>query len=125
MGLGVARNVSGKPIEYVANPAHASDTFYAVQAAQMAFPEVSKWFVVMGNPQGGGAAQRQALEPVDGYLGALSISPVTQVLDLSENGNPFIPILGLFVIPGISGVFSAFDPLDILNPVSAERFAAR
>lgn len=128
VGLGVDRDAAGEFLvhQFAANPAHANDVFYAVEAAQAAFSELSAQFVAMGHSQGGGAAwgaaQRQALEPVDGYLGAVSISPVTRVLDLPENGNPLIPVLGAFMIPGISSVFPAFDPLDILTPIGAERF---
>lgn len=86
-GLGVSKNAHGKPIlhEYVASPSHANDIIYSVQAAQSAFSELSKSFVIIGHSQGGGAvwatAQRQAVEPVSGYLGAVAIAPVTTIID--------------------------------------------
>ena len=70
----------------------------AVQAAQAAFSQLSDNFVVMGYSQSGGAAwgaaQRQALKPVKGYLGAIALSPATDVLELPTTVNRLIPILG-------------------------------
>lgn len=80
-GLGVNRTAKGEPIfhQYLAHPAAANDLFYAMQAARTAFPELSKHFVTMGHSQGGGAAwataHRQALTPVEGYLGTVAGSP--------------------------------------------------
>ena len=85
LGLGVTKDYTGKPIShpYLASTSHANDLFYAVQAAQAAqaaFPKLSKNFVVFGHSQGGvaawGAAQRQAVIPVQGYLGSIAASPV-------------------------------------------------
>lgn len=87
-GLGVNKTAESEPVvhTYLANNVHANDLFYAVEAAQKAFPQLSKHFVTMGHSQGGGAAwaaaQRQAITPVDGYLGTVAGSPVT---DISEN----------------------------------------
>lgn len=57
-GLGVDRHLNGSSIRhpYTANPAHANDLFSSIQAAQAAFPALSKRFVLMGHSQGGGAA---------------------------------------------------------------------
>jgi predicted alpha/beta hydrolase len=50
-GLGVNRTAEGKFVlhQYTANPAGANDIFFAVEAAQSAFPELSKHFVTMGH----------------------------------------------------------------------------
>jgi pimeloyl-ACP methyl ester carboxylesterase len=86
IGLGVERWSNGTRIPHPAfnNPAHANDLFYSVQAAQEAFPELSERFVLMGHSQGGGAAwgaaQRQARQPVEGYLGTVAASPLTNIL---------------------------------------------
>ncbi|KAI4107797.1 MAG: hypothetical protein LQ339_002407 [Xanthoria mediterranea] len=95
LGLGVTKDAAGKPIShpYLASTSHANDLFYSVQAAQSAFPKLSKQFVVLGHSQGGiaawGAAQRQAVTPVEGYLGSIVASPVGNLLDVFEGaGDP-------------------------------------
>lgn len=129
-GLGVAKTADGKDIvhQYAANPAHANDLFYSVEAAQSAFRELSSEFVIMGHSQGGGAAwgaaQRQALKPVKGYLGAIALSPVTDILELPDTGNPLIPVLGAFLTPGIKSLFPEFDPSSIFTKLGWERFQA-
>ena len=128
VGLGIDKHADGQEIvhQYIANPAHANDIFYAVQAAQTAFSQLSINFVVMGHSQGGGAAwgaaQRQALRPVKGYLGAIALSPVTDVLELPPTDNPLIPILVAFMTPGIQSVFPGFQPKEIFTEVGWERF---
>ncbi|PSN75460.1 alpha/beta-hydrolase, partial [Corynespora cassiicola Philippines] len=85
-GLGIDHTSEGNPVmhPWLANPAAANDLIYAVEAAQTAFPELSKEFVVMGHSQGGGAAwaaaQRQVDTPVPGYLGAIAGSPVSDII---------------------------------------------
>lgn len=118
-GLGVGKHASGEPIihKYLANPAHANDVVYSVQAARSAFPELAEKFVVMGHSQGGGAAwavaQRQAVTPVPGYLGAIAVSPITRVID--EPG-ALLQILIAAMCPGLATMFPDFKPGDILNP---------
>ena len=57
-GLGVDTTADGQVFghQYIVNPAHANDVFYAVQSAQAAFSELSLQFVMIGHSQGGGAA---------------------------------------------------------------------
>ena len=128
VGLGVDKTTDGKDIvhQYIANPAHANDLFYAVQAAQVAFSQLSSEFVVIGHSQGGGAAwgaaQRQAIKPVKGYLGSIALSPVTDILELPPTDNPLIPILGAFMAPGIQTVFPQFEPREIFTDAGWERW---
>ncbi|KAL8787062.1 MAG: hypothetical protein Q9213_002404 [Squamulea squamosa] len=102
-GIGLPRTGAGKKIvhQYLACPAHADDVVYAVQAAQCAFEEMSKAWVVIGHSQGGGAAwavaQRQASIPVDGYLGAVAVSPFTTLQGLEEQ---FYPVIALAMALG-------------------------
>lgn len=125
-GLGVEKDAEGTRIvhEYLASPSQANDLFYSIQAAQSAFPALSKHFVVMGHSQGGGvvwaAAQRQAIEPVNGYLGAIAVAPVTNILDL-PNDNFIKRLMGVVIVPGISNLFPKFDRLDILSPIAVKR----
>lgn len=69
---------------YFVLPSQANDLAYAIQAAQTAFPKLSRQFVVMGQSQGGGvawsSAQRQVQTPVPGYLGTVAVSPFTDIL---------------------------------------------
>lgn len=96
-GLGVARTAKGEKIvhQYLACPAHANDVVFAVQAAQSVWKdELSKDWVSIGHSQGGGAAwavaERQARKPVDGYLGAVAVSPFTTLHGLED---PFCSVL--------------------------------
>ena len=128
VGLGVDRSANGQSIvhQFIANPAHANDIFYAVQAAQAAFTELSSEFIVIGHSQGGGAAwgaaQRQAINPVKGYLGSIALSPVTDVLELPPTDNPLIPLLGAFMAPGINSVYPEFQPKDLFTNLGWQRF---
>ena len=122
-GLGVSRGYDGLPIthERLVSPAHANDVIYSVQAAREAFPELYR-FVVVGHSQGGGAAwataQRLAIEPLDGYLGSVALSPVTRILSQPD---PFRSILTTAVTPGIVANFPDFKATDILTEEGYER----
>ena len=123
-GLGVNENSAGEPIvhQYMACPSHANDLVHAVKAAQETFPELSKEFVVIGHSQGGGTAwataQRQAIKPVPGYLGAIAISPVTTLLDQPE---PFLSLLGAAICPGLASAVPDFKLADILTEEGQKR----
>lgn len=125
-GLGVQKYASGDPIvhEYLSSPSQGSDVIHSVKAAQTAFPELSKQFVVMGHSQGGGAAwavaQRVATDPVPGYLGAIAVSPYTGFLN--ENGK-FSPLIGAAMCQGIASAVPDFDPKAILTPEGEKRLA--
>ena len=113
-GLGVGSTGVGQPIthQWGANPAGANDVFYAVEAAQKAFPRLSRQFVVMGHSQGGGvawaAAERQAQMHVDGYLGAVAGSPTTNYLGTAaeslQQSGPFVA----FLAPTVASIFPEF-----------------
>lgn len=99
--------------QWRANPAGANDVFYAVEAAQKAWSELSKEFVVMGHSQGGGvawaSAVRQAQIPVEGYLGSITGSPTTDlnsilVEPLSEAGSIVVPLCQT-----IASIFPEFE----------------
>ncbi|KAL6241402.1 hypothetical protein RBB50_011666 [Rhinocladiella similis] len=118
-GLGVDRDAEGNFIahQYLASPAHGNDLIYSVQAAQKAWPTLSKEFVVMGHSQGGGAAwgaaQNLAKNPVEGYLGTIAGSPTTSISpapnsDMSNSG-PLNSML-IRVGTGVKSVFNSFQP---------------
>jgi pimeloyl-ACP methyl ester carboxylesterase len=123
-GLGVGKDESGRPIahEYLATQSQANDVFYSMQAAQTAFPELSKHFVVIGHSQGGGVAwacaQRQAVEPVHGYLGAVAVSPLARALEQPE---PTLSLIGVSMIPSISAAYPEFKPEEILTAEGQQR----
>ncbi|CAG8954099.1 hypothetical protein HYFRA_00009203 [Hymenoscyphus fraxineus] len=123
-GMGVSVTAAGKPIkfEYLGFPSHANDVIYSVQAAQNAFPELSKSFVVTGHSQGGGTAwavaQRQFHEPVEGYLGSIAFSPIT---DFTAEPEPFGSIMGAAATPAIEAAFPDFNRADVLTEVAVVR----
>ncbi|KAL8720873.1 MAG: hypothetical protein Q9181_007826, partial [Wetmoreana brouardii] len=123
-GLGIGKNVAGDAIthSYLACSAHANDVVYSVQAAQSAFPSLSKHFVVIGHSQGGGAAwattQRQVLKPISGFLGAVAVSPVTDVFGEPE---PFRSIPVTALLPGIVYESPDIDLSAILTPDGRQR----
>ena len=130
VGLGVAKDAAGNPLvhPWLASPSHATDVFYSIQAAQTAFKTLSKQFVIIGHSQGGGtawaAAQRQALLPVQGYLGSVALAPVTSFLDVSE-GRDVENFYSRFFWPGIiqavATIFPEFDASRYVTPAGAER----
>lgn len=121
-GLGINATVNGEPIvhQWAANPAGANDLFYAVQAARQAWPlELSEQFVVVGHSQGGGvawgAAQRQAQQPVPGYLGAIAASPLT---NYSQYATASLSKAGSWlsmVARTVASIFPEFSPSDWLT----------
>ncbi|KAL8840321.1 MAG: hypothetical protein Q9170_001405 [Blastenia crenularia] len=128
-GLGVDHDLNGNTIRhpYVANPAHANDLFFSVQAAQTAFTSLSKRFVLVGHSQGGGAAwaaaQRQASKPVQGYLGAIAGSPVTNVHDLIATSGISAGAVGMLLANALPDIFPSFNASDILTPAGLALYA--
>ncbi|KAL8941348.1 MAG: hypothetical protein Q9216_002287 [Gyalolechia sp. 2 TL-2023] len=128
-GLGISQNLNGDPIKhpYVAHPAHANDLFFSVQAAQTAFATLSKRFILVGHSQGGGAtwaaARRQASEPVEGYLGAIAASPVTNVRDLIALSGISAGAVGMLMANGLPDIFPAFNASSFLTPAGLARYA--
>ena len=78
--------------------------------------------VIIGHSQGGGAAwvatRKQAVEPIEGLLGTVAISPVTRVL--AEPG-PFLPILGAAICPAIAALYPIIDFKALLTEEGANR----
>ncbi|KAL8685202.1 MAG: hypothetical protein Q9218_007908 [Villophora microphyllina] len=119
LGLGVTKNAEGRPLvhPYLGSPSHANDLFYSVQAAQAAFTNLSKQFVVMGHSQGGGAAwsaaYRQSQRPVNGYLGAVVGSPVTDLTALLKAAGSATE--AVYLARTFSDNYPGFNPGDILT----------
>ncbi|RMZ87141.1 hypothetical protein DV736_g5638, partial [Chaetothyriales sp. CBS 134916] len=122
-GLGVNRNANGKVVvsQPFAFPSAANDIINAVKAAQAAFSNLSKDFVVVGHSLGGGAAwgvaQKMASSPVPGYLGTVAGSPVTNLtLQIQVQG----PESEIGFIEAARGFVSAYSNRiqlsDILTP---------
>lgn len=127
-GLGVDKDAEGNPVhhQYMANPSHANDVFYSVQAAQSAFEVLSKKFVVFGHSQGAGAAwaaaQRQALQPVNGYLGSIAAAQVTKIIDSIEMAETYTFAMAATLIANeLSSIFPSFDPRMIMTSLGLER----
>lgn len=123
-GLGVYKTESGEAIvhEYMSGPSQANDIVHAVKAARDAFKELSSSFVVIGHSQGGGAAwvtaERQAIKPMTGYLGAIAISPMTSILNKPE---PFRSLIMTAVCPGLASVYPDFSPATLLTEEGQQR----
>ncbi|MCJ1325695.1 hypothetical protein MMC10_002358 [Thelotrema lepadinum] len=115
-GLGVPTDGNNKTIvhKFLNSPSAAEDVYWSVQAARVAFPFLSKNYVVMGHSQGAGAAwasaQRQAVSPADGYLGAVAISPTTDVVDLTTAP---AELVWTAMAPGIAATLPGFKTTDI------------
>lgn len=126
-GLGVSQHPSGEPIEheYLASTSHANDLVYAVQAAQQQFKELSKSFVVMGHSQGGQAAWataiRQSDKPIPGYLGAVAVSPLVDILRHLTPG--FVELIVTIMCPAVKATFPEFDPEAVLTTEGQRRLA--
>jgi pimeloyl-ACP methyl ester carboxylesterase len=125
-GIGVGKTCSGEAIlhEYLAAPAHANDVINSVKAAQKAFPQLGRQFAVIGHSQGGAAAwavaQRQVTKPVEGYLGAVTLAPVTSILKEPE---PIRSILALGMLPAIAAYFADFKTSDVGTVEGLQRAA--
>ncbi|KAI9697136.1 MAG: hypothetical protein M1820_007952 [Bogoriella megaspora] len=124
-GLGL----QGVPSPYFILPTHANDLFYAVQAAQSAFPTLlSKQFVIMGQSQGGGAAwaaaQRQVTKPVEGYLGTVAASPFTDVLaDIAADPQTENNERVVAIAQGLGSVLPSFRVSDWVTDLGIKRLA--
>lgn len=121
-GLGVSNYSDGTPITFQAEtlPAAANDLFYAVEAAQSAFPGLlSKDFVIVGHSIGGGAAwaaaERQAITPVEGYLGAVAGSPVTNASAIAVVSE-VEAFSGITIADAVKSVFPAFNTSNVATP---------
>ncbi|KAL8938400.1 MAG: hypothetical protein Q9216_003917 [Gyalolechia sp. 2 TL-2023] len=127
-GLGVGVDAAGRsiPHPYLSFPSHANDVFFAVEAAQTAFESLSRQFVVVGHSQGGGVAwavaQRQATRPVEGYLGTVAGSPLTDFVAQVgfQQGNS--GYIGGLLIRGFQSMFPSFNVTSVLTAEGARRF---
>ncbi|KAK0506866.1 hypothetical protein JMJ35_010720 [Cladonia borealis] len=128
-GLGLGNDAFGNTVihESLMGPAPANDIFYSIKAAQIAFPEISRKFVVIGSSQGGGGAwsfsEKLLTEPMAGHLGTIVLHPVTNLLSLPPQG-PIIPLLLLLLVPSLVAKYDGFRPEDILTPEGMESLAA-
>lgn len=147
-GLGSAVLSNGKTIKhnYLANPAGANDLAYAIEALRQAFPQrlaPDGPVVAMGHSQGGGVvwsfAERQAVSPIAGYRGTVTLSPPTTIIDkikdaaqiaasAPSNATASLPtwvttVLGLQpkIVAGITAVYPKYN-LSGLTPLSYDRW---
>lgn len=103
----------------------ANDLFYAQEAALQAFPsQLSAEFVIMGHSQGGGvawaAAERQAAQPVPGYLGTVSGSPAANYSRVIDTLGASIPQAALLAWSAQS-IFPDFELSQVLTPLGIGR----
>ena len=119
-GLGVAEDASGNFIvhEYLNGHAQGNDVAYSIPAAQEAFPELSKRFVVIGSSQGGmaawGFAEKLVQEPMEGHLGTVALSPATSLLRFPKTGT-ILPLLLLMMSRTLETHYSDYKPEQIFT----------
>lgn len=121
-GLGT----DGRP-EYVNKTAEANDVIDAVRAAHQAAPGLSSRWVLWGHSQGGGAAlavaERQAVYPQRGYLGAVVTAPAANLTGIVGRLAD-VPGLGGFLplaVRGVSFSAPAIRPDRILTAEAMDR----
>ncbi|KAG5809066.1 hypothetical protein H9Q74_009276 [Fusarium xylarioides] len=132
-GLGVDKSWDGGdiPHQYFATPAGAQDTLFAMEAALEAFSNrLSGKFAIMGHSQGGGIAWgaaealakgkdtsgRKAFgELLKGYVGTISIAPVTKPLTTPRLFSSYSASIAL------SSIFHDFKPSQWLTPLGVVR----
>ena len=74
--------------------------------------------------------QRQPRDPVPGYLGAIAVASVINILELldinilelPDIGNPLILLIAVYLVPALRALCLNFDPSEILTPLGRERF---
>lgn len=107
------------------SPAGANDLFHSITAAREAFPRLSTNFVLLGHSQGGGvawaAAQRQAKQPVEGYLGSIAVSPITNHTTALMLYPEQIPLLGFLIANHLDTIFPDFSPSTFLTDKGIKR----
>lgn len=103
---------------YLAYKLHATDVAYSVAAAQSVFPELSKEWVSFGHSEGGGVAwaigERQATNPVPGFLGTIAAAPPPY--QLSNTAPATNSVFGAFLTFTISHLYG-LDLSTIFKPV--------
>ncbi|KAI1013791.1 hypothetical protein LB503_010498 [Fusarium chuoi] len=132
-GLGVDKSWDGSdiPHQYFATPAGAQDTLFAMEAALEAFNNrLSGKFAIMGHSQGGGIAwgaaealakgkdtsgRKAFVELLKGYVGTISIAPVTKPLSTPRLFSSYSASIAL------SSIFHDFKPSQWLTPLGVVR----
>lgn len=110
-------------------PSLANDVFYGREAALQAFPShLSDEFVIMGHSEGGGAAwaaaERQATDPVPGYLGTIAGSPAANfsaIVDFALSVGVTELRAATLLGWAVQSMFPDFQLSDILTPLGVAR----
>lgn len=119
--MGVTHHSNGTEIKHLwlSGPSQANDLFHSVSAARSAFPKLSENFVLLGHSQGGAAtwsaAQRQVQRPVQGYLGAISVSPPTCPIRQLQTAPALAPLFAFLMANGLGQLFPSFSPSEFLT----------
>jgi hypothetical protein len=120
-GIGLDHDADGNFVahQFAANPAQGNDMIYSIQAAQKAWPSLSKELVLMGHSQSGGAAWAAVIpaqEPVERNLGTIAASPLTSLPALLALilDNPLLGTVVAKHAAGMSKIFPSFQLSDWL-----------
>jgi pimeloyl-ACP methyl ester carboxylesterase len=120
-GLGVGVDGMGEaiPHEWAVSDAQVNDMLYAFQAARQAYPIFSHQFVAVGHSQGGGAvwslSERMQTDSIDGYQGAVAISPTTRFLEQATDDNIAGLVIVVALLRSVSIMFPEFDIRSVLT----------
>ncbi|KAI4166649.1 MAG: hypothetical protein LQ343_007870 [Gyalolechia ehrenbergii] len=127
-GLGVEVDTTGRSIThlYLSFPSHATGVFFAVRAAQAAFKPLFQRVIIVGHSQDGvvvwAVAQRQAIRPVERYLGAVAGYPVTNFVTQTDVQQGNAGYIGGLLIRGFQSLFPNFNISSVLTAEGARRF---
>lgn len=113
---------------YMNKADQARDVIYSVQAAQAAFPEIGKKWVVDGHSQGGlaawGVAELQKDNPDPAYLGAVAVAPAIHLgwflehPDATKGAGFYLAWHAYAVQQG----YPEFKPADMLSDIGLEHY---
>lgn len=123
LGLGIANQTS----PYFVLPSQANDLFRAIEAAQKTWPHLlSKEFVIGGQSQGGAVswagAHRQAVNPVEGYLGTFSASPFPSPFEaIAAQDAAQVNGRVLAIAQGMGSVYPGFELSEWLTDAAIAR----
>ena len=113
---------------YMNKADQAEDVIYSVRAAQAAFPEIGKKWVVDGHSQGGlaawGVAELQKDNPDPAYLGAVAVAPAIHLgwlLDHPEatKGAGFYLAWHAYAV---HQSYPDFKPADVLSDIALKHY---
>jgi pimeloyl-ACP methyl ester carboxylesterase len=114
--------------EYLSKVAQGMDVINSVSAARAAFPsQLNRKWVVVGHSQGAtaalGVAELQAIMQDPNYLGAVSIAPMTHLVDTIKMMTPYQTGYLPFISYGVKSVFPWVQYEDLMTDTALNLLA--